>query len=193
MPSSRRLLPAAMALCSSAESFACCIADEKAFLDLLTRFGVKVEKGKGGLYSGKLPNIPFGLSLRFTDGGRAFLQLLGASVLWDQNAERLIDNLPPHCIRALAEAVRSAANDQPLAQSLEQLAEKQRKVAEALSQNPNDPKAAVRRHANVDRVEHTLPPEHPHHPGKRNATDWSRRRRHVLLEYRFRHTLPSPA
>jgi ParB-like chromosome segregation protein Spo0J len=48
-------------------------------------------------------------SLRFTDGGRAFLQLLGASVLWDQNAERLIDNLPPHCIRALAEAVRTCA------------------------------------------------------------------------------------
>ena len=35
-------------------------------------------------------------SLRFTDGGRAFLQLLGVSVLWEQNPERLIDNLPPH-------------------------------------------------------------------------------------------------
>jgi hypothetical protein len=44
------------------------IANEKAFLDLLTRFGVKMDKGKGGLYTGKLPNIPFGLSLRFADG-----------------------------------------------------------------------------------------------------------------------------
>jgi hypothetical protein len=44
------------------------VADEKAFLDLLTRFGVKVEKGKGGLYTGKLANVPIGLSLRFAEG-----------------------------------------------------------------------------------------------------------------------------
>jgi hypothetical protein len=44
------------------------IADKNAFLDLLTRFGIRVEKGKGGLYNGRLPNIPFGLSLRFANG-----------------------------------------------------------------------------------------------------------------------------
>lgn len=48
-------------------------------------------------------------SLRFTDGGRAFLQLLVASVPWEQSADQLIDNLPPHCIEALAEAMHNCA------------------------------------------------------------------------------------
>jgi hypothetical protein len=44
------------------------VTDEKAFLDGLTRLGVKTEKGKGDLYSGELPGASFGLSFRFADG-----------------------------------------------------------------------------------------------------------------------------
>ncbi len=59
-------------------------------------------------------------SLRFTDGGRAFLQLLGASVPWDHNADQLIGNLPPHCIQALAEAMHTCARTcQAIAEKLE--------------------------------------------------------------------------
>ncbi len=59
-------------------------------------------------------------SLRFTDGGRAFLQLLVATVPWDQSADQLIDNLPPHCIEALAEAMHTCAvTCQTIAQKLE--------------------------------------------------------------------------
>jgi hypothetical protein len=60
--------------------------------------------------TGQILRIPRGdPSLRFTDGGRAFLQLLGSSALWDQHADQLIDNLPPHCIGALAQAMRTCA------------------------------------------------------------------------------------
>lgn len=48
-------------------------------------------------------------SLRFSESGRAFLRMLGAAALWDENAERMIDELPPHCIGTLAEAVRNCA------------------------------------------------------------------------------------
>jgi hypothetical protein len=43
------------------------VADEKAFLGLLSRLGVKAEKDKGGLYTGTLPDVPFPLSFRFHD------------------------------------------------------------------------------------------------------------------------------
>jgi ParB-like chromosome segregation protein Spo0J len=59
-------------------------------------------------------------SLRFTDGGRALLQLLSASVPWDQNPDQMIDNLPPHCIQASAEAMHTCARTfQTIAEKLE--------------------------------------------------------------------------
>ena len=48
-------------------------------------------------------------ALRNSDGGRAFLRLLGAAEFWAQNAEQLIESLPPHCLGTLSDALSACA------------------------------------------------------------------------------------
>lgn len=49
-------------------------------------------------------------SLRFTECGRVLLRVLDAHLAWTKESEKLLDNLPPHCLITLLDMARSCAD-----------------------------------------------------------------------------------
>lgn len=49
-------------------------------------------------------------SLRFTESGRALIRVLDAQAGWARDAERVLDNLPTHCMSMVVSAARACAD-----------------------------------------------------------------------------------
>jgi hypothetical protein len=62
-------------------------------------------------------------SLKFTDAGRCMLRWLCSHVIKPKDWEPLLENIPPHCTKVIAELARSSADAwQEFARELEQRA-----------------------------------------------------------------------
>jgi hypothetical protein len=49
-------------------------------------------------------------SLRFTENGRALIRVLDAQAAWARDAQRVLDNLPTHCMSMVLNAARACAD-----------------------------------------------------------------------------------